>query len=74
MGQKNWAASEADRDLKAKGVPAYQIYLVIAALKEVGALSQVARGHYSVARSSDSCENWWQSLEMLDTALNPDRW
>jgi hypothetical protein len=66
LGQKTWAAAEADRELTPKGVPAYQVYLVIAALKEIGALSQVARGHYSVARTSDSCEDWWQSLEMLD--------
>ena len=66
LGQRNWAAAQADRDLTDKGVPAYQLYLIIAALKEIGALSQVARGHYSVARTSGSCDDWWRSLETLE--------
>jgi hypothetical protein len=66
LGQRNWRAADADRDLTDRGVPAYQVYLVIAALKEIGALRQVARGHYSVARASDSCDDWWRTLEMLD--------
>ncbi|PKQ38425.1 MAG: hypothetical protein CVT59_04190 [Actinobacteria bacterium HGW-Actinobacteria-1] len=63
-GRREWLAKDADLEL-GEHVPAYQTYLLIAALSSAGVLRQVKRGTYSLGPNDGGPKDWWDALGSL---------
>ncbi|GAB4287570.1 MAG: hypothetical protein Kow0067_12690 [Coriobacteriia bacterium] len=64
-GSQPFKAAAAKEDLRAD-FPSYQVYLIIAALHQIGVLTAGNRGQYSVdGAASVSAAQWWTALERL---------
>jgi len=63
-GRREWLAKDADLELS-EHVPAYQTYLLIAALSSAGVLRQVKRGMYSLGPNTGGPKEWWDVLDSL---------
>jgi hypothetical protein len=66
-GCREWLAKDADLELS-EHIPAYQTYLLIAALSFAGVLRQVKRGTYSLGPDAGGPKDWWHALESLPSS------